>query len=110
MPQIVNLSNSPNQSLQVTLNVNGGSLTLNLQLRYNTAGGFWVLSIADRDGNALVSSVPLITGAWPAANILAPYHYLGIGSAVVINMSGGVPDWPDEQSLGNGFELLWDDN
>jgi hypothetical protein len=110
MSQILSLNNSPNQSLRAALSVNGQSLTLNLGLRYNTQAGFWVMDIADQTGNPLVSSVPLLTGAWPAANILAPYDYLGIGSAYVINQSGAASDWPDDTNLGSGFVLLWDDN
>ncbi|HJX54078.1 MAG TPA: hypothetical protein VJ801_15025 [Polyangia bacterium] len=109
MSQIVDLTNAPNQRLRVALNVNGGSLTLNLRLYYNTQGGFWVLDISDQTDNLLVASVPLITGSWPAANILAPYAHLGIGSAFVINQSGAARDWPDDTGLGTDFVLIWDD-
>jgi hypothetical protein len=110
MAQILALNNSPNQSLRVALNVNGHSLTLNLRLRYNTQAGFWTMDIADQSNNPLASSVPLLTGAWPGANILAPYDYLGIGSAYVINQSGAASDWPDDSGLGRDFVVLWDDN
>lgn len=110
MSQIVQLSTAPNQSLQVALNVNGTSLTLNLRLYYNTQGRFWVMDISDQQGNPLVRSVPLITGYWPAANILGPYDYLKIGSAFVINQSGTSQENPDDTDLGTDFLLLWDDN
>ena len=70
----------------------------------------WMIDIADQYGNRLVSSVPLVTGAWPASNILAPYDYLGIGSAFVINQSGGAADIPNASDLGSQFILLWDSN
>ena len=70
----------------------------------------WMIDIADQYGNRLVSSVPLVTGAWPAANILAPYDYLGIGSAFIINQSGGAADIPNASNLGSQFILLWDSN
>ena len=109
MAQILNLTNAPNQSVQASLVVNGESLTLNLKVYYNRAGEFWVMDISDRDGNALVSSLPFVTGVWPAANILSPFAYLRIGSAFVINQSGGATDRPDDESLGTSFFLLWDD-
>jgi hypothetical protein len=109
MSQIVPLTSAPNQSIRVTLNVNGASVTLNLRVYFNAAGGFWVMDIADQIGKALVSSVPLITGAWPAANILAPFDYLKIGSAFVINV-GSASEWPNTTNLGSGFRLLWDNN
>lgn len=110
MSQILQLSTSPNQSIQAALNANGGSLTLNLRLYYNTQGNFWVMDISDQAMNRLVSSVPLITGVWPAANILGPYDYLKIGSAFVINQSGTAQENPDDSDLGTDFLLLWDDN
>lgn len=108
--QLVPLTTSPNQSLTVSLLVNGRALTLNLSLSYNSVGQFWVLNIADQNNNPLVSSVPLITGYWPAGNILAPYEYLQIGQAFLINQNGASTDWPNDSDLGNGFVLLWDDN
>lgn len=110
MAQLLALTNAPNQSLQAVLNINGASLTLNLRLYYNTQGKFWAMDIADQSRKPLVSSVPLLTGFWPAANILAPYDHLKIGSAYVINQSGTARDWPDDQSLGSDFLLLWDSN
>jgi type 1 fimbria pilin len=70
----------------------------------------WMMDIADQFGNPLVSSVPLITGVWPAANILAPYDYLGIGSAFIINQSGSAVNIPDSTNLGTQFQLLFDSN
>jgi hypothetical protein len=110
MSQIVPLTTSPNQSLAVALAVNGGSLGLNLKVSYNTQAGFWVMDVADKLGNELVSCVPLLTGVWPAGNILAPYDYLKIGSAFLINLNGAATDWPDDTNLGSSFSLLWDDN
>ncbi len=109
MAQVVSLNPSPNHTLRAALTVNGAALTLNLALRWNAQSGFWALDIADQAGNPLVSSVPLLTGIWPAANILAPYDYLKIGSAYIVNQSGADGE-PDETNLGASYLLLWDDN
>src|SRR5579883_2697483 len=106
--QLVPVTAAPNQALTVSLAVNGSSITLNLGLAYNRISGCWMMSIADQSGNPLLSSIPLLTGDWPAANILGPYEYLEIGSAFVINQSGGPFDWPNDSTLGQSFFLIWD--
>ncbi len=110
MSQILPINDSPNQTIRATLSVNGQALILNLNLSYNGQAGFWAMDIADQSGNPVVSSIPLVTGVWPAANILAPFDYLQIGSVFVINQNGASTDWPDDTNLGSGFALLWDDN
>ena len=109
--QIIPLTNAPNQSLRVTGEIDGSTLTLNLQVNFNEVGGFWVMQIYDQNGNILLSDVPLLTGYWPGANILAPYWWMGIGSLYVINNSGGAGDWPGQNGWGQGgYLLLWDDS
>ena len=108
---LIPLTNAPNQRLTVDLPINGSAITLNLRVCYNEEGGFWVMDVFDQSGVLMVASVPLITGAWPGGNILAPWDYLWIGSAFVINQSGGASDWPDSSGFGDGpFRLLWDSN
>ncbi len=110
MAQVVPLTNAPNQSVRVALAVNGATLTLDLQIYFNSVGGFWAVDIADQFGKSLVRSVPLLTGAWPAANILAPFDHMRIGSVFVINQVGSASDRPDASNLGEGFLLVWDNN
>lgn len=95
----------------MALAINGTNLTLQLSISFFEMSQFWALNIADQNGNPLVGPVPLITGAYPAGNILAPYQYMNIGSAFVINASGvASPDFPNSTDLGSDFLLLWDDN
>lgn len=108
--QLLPITNAPNQAIRAALSVNGKALTLNLSVYFNSQAGYWVMDIADTSGKQLVASVPLLTGAFPAANILAPFDYLQIGSAFVINQSGAATDWPDANNLGSAFALLWGDN
>ena len=108
--QVIPLTNAPNQQLQVTLQINGGTLTLNLIVSWNQVGLFWVMQILDQNFNALLSDIPLLTGFWPAANILEPFDYMGIGGATVINQ-GGDGDWPDVNGWGTGsYILIWYSN
>jgi len=109
--QLIPVTNDPYQTLQVLLNVNGNNLRLILTISYNEMANYWELGIADQNGNMLVDNIPLITGDWPAANILDCYQYLEIGSAYVINASNAAEnDYPNSSSLGTDFVLLWGDN
>ncbi len=107
--QFVPLTNSPNQSFLTTLEVDGNPLTLQLAIRYSEIAGYWLMSVSNASGSLLVDSVPLITGYYPAANLLGQQAYLAIGSAFLINASGVSQDYPDWSNLGSDFVLLWDD-
>jgi hypothetical protein len=109
--QIVPLTSSSNQSFKAVLNVNGGVLLLNLTFKYNEMAQYWVMTIQDTDNNYLVDSIPLVTGTWPAANLLKQYQHLMIGSCYVINASSTpLYDYPSQFNLGNDFVLVWGDN
>ena len=71
--------------------------------------GYWVMSIYDSNGVLLLDSIPLITGWYPAANLLSQYGYLEIGSAYVINNGISSSDYPGKNDLGTNFSVLWDD-
>lgn len=109
MAQIIPLDNSPQQSFSVALNVDGAVLRLQLEITFSEMAQYWVMRISDAKGNLLLDSLPLITGNWPAANILSQYGYLKIGSCFVINVGQVPDDYPNGSELGNSFKLLWDD-
>jgi hypothetical protein len=71
--------------------------------------GYWDMSISDVNGNLLVASVPLVTGWYPAANLLTQYQYLQIGNAYLLNTSESSEDYPGPSNLSQ-FTLLWGDN
>ena len=107
--QIVPLTSQPNQSLTVQLIVDAASLTLNLGINYSYMSGYWTLTVYDAQGSLLLSNLPMITGVFPAANILAQYGYLKIGSAYLLNNSSAGTDYPGSTELGSAFYLLWGD-
>lgn len=109
MSQIVPLTNAPQQTLAVALNVDGNVLRLQLDVYYSEMAGYWLVDISDSAGKLLLASVPMITGDWPAANLLSQFGYLRIGSAYVINLGQVADDYPNSVELGNAFALLWDD-
>lgn len=111
--QIIPLTVQPNQSFDISLNVDGGVLQLHLAIGFNEMAGYWILGIADQQGNQLLNSIPLVTGSWPAANVLGQYGYLQIGSAFVINasnLSTDLQDYPGQSNLGSDYILLWDNS
>lgn len=107
--QIIPLTPSPNQSFTVQLQVDGNPLTLQLVIRWSAMAGYWVMTILDSSGDLLLDSIPLITGWYPAANLLAQYEYLAIGSAYILNDGNSSSDYPGQSDLGSAFSLLWSD-
>ena len=107
---LVPLDNSPNQSFETSLFVDGKSLRVALSFRYNEMAAYWVMKIADVEADrVLLDSIPLVTGQYPAANLLAQYAYLRIGSAYVIPVGGPELDFPSDTNLGTSFFLVWGD-
>jgi len=110
MIQKIPLDVSPNQSFKITLTVDDRNIDLNFKLRYNRMAGYWVMSIINPvNGNLLLDSIPLLTGKYPAGNILEPHSYLEIGSAYILNVGASLEDYPDNIELGGKFILVWGD-
>ena len=111
MDQIIPLTTAPNQKLPVALTVNGDALNLHLSIRYNEMIQYWILDIFDTSDDPILSNIPLLTGAYPASNILNQYQYKLIGSAYVLDVSNSnQSDYPNAHELGSDFVLLWGDN
>ncbi len=114
---IIPIVQGMNQTMTCTLPVNGNNVTLTFEITYNTPGAYWYMSITDSNNNLLLDAIPLICGS-PPYDILAPYQYLGIGSAYLLPTSSGLPDIPDFNTLGTSasnpnaptFQLVWADN
>lgn len=135
--QVVPVSTQPNQQFTAALTVDGNPLSLNIALAYNEMAGLWMMTISDINNNLLIDSIPMVTGGYPAANLLQQQRYLAIGSAYIINVGnlngagasvgfnygqggygqgpygggigfGGV-DYPDDTNLGTNFLLFWGD-
>lgn len=63
-----------------------------LQYRNASAGGGWVLDIADSSGNKILSGIPLVTGC----NLLEQYAYIGFGGELWVQSdldAGAVPTY-----------------
>jgi hypothetical protein len=104
--QQIPLDNSPNQSMDITLSVDGSNINLSLFLYYSEIAGYWIMDIK-KDGTNVLTSIPLVTGL----NLLEQYSYLRIGSAFLVKAGETGLDYPDssDKSLGTDFVLLWGD-
>ncbi|USG65158.1 hypothetical protein NDK47_24045 [Brevibacillus ruminantium] len=99
-----------NQEFTCTLPVDSRNITLDFSLTYNSPAGYWFMSIKDHEtGALLIDSLPLLPGEYPAANMLSQFSYLGIGSAVLISVSGD-DSMPTFESLGREHLIAWGDN
>lgn len=106
--QMVPLENSPNQTLTVSLNIDGAVIDYFFLLHYNEIAGYWVLKIEDSSGNLILDSIPCVTGENPAGNVLGQFDYLGIGSMFIVAASSlTTQDYPGMASLGKAFLLIW---
>jgi hypothetical protein len=107
--QTIPLTSDPNQTFSTTLSVDDANITLTMTLKYNEIAGYWKMSITNSSGTLLLDSIPLITGVYPAANLLEQYSYLSIGSAYILKTTSTTLDYPDDSTLGTDFVLVWSD-
>lgn len=88
------------QTLQVLLL----GVTYSLRTRWSVSQNCWCLDIADQDNNALVGSIPIVTGA----DLLEQYGYLEIGGGLYVFNTQGAPDTvPGFSNLGTTALLLF---
>lgn len=101
--QVIPLNSAPNQSFTVQLNVDDKPLSLNVNLSYNEMASYWILAILDIANNLLVDSVPMLTGSYPAGNLLEQQRYLNIGAWYVVNVSNVILNSPLESGASAGY-------
>jgi len=108
---LIPLTNDPNQNFTVTIPIDGENRTLTLNINYNSIASYWTMSVVDKKTDTLlISSVPLITGSYPAADLFLQYKYLGLGSAIILKTGTLLMDYPDNTNLGTDFVLAWGDS
>lgn len=86
------------QTFQITLSGKAYRLAVTWRDPYG-----WFLDITRVDGAALVSGVPLVTGA----DLLAQYAYLGIPGKLVVVSDGDPYAVPTFGNLGTGSHLYY---
>ncbi len=64
----------------------------------------WYLDILDVNGNAIISGMPLVTGA----DLLAQLEHLGLGGILQVATNGPNPDqMPTYAGMGSASQLYW---
>lgn len=110
MFKIVPLTNEPNQKLSITLPIDGGNISFDLECRYNSKAGNWTLKATNTNtGEIYFDGLPLLYGVYPSANQLEQLSYKRIGSITLVKNGDIELDMPNDVSLGNQFFLLWGD-
>lgn len=75
-----------------------------LMFKWNNANeAGWLMDIADLNGNAIVTSLPLVTGE----NLITQLAYLGIGGAFVIQTDHNADAVPTFTNLGETSHVYY---
>lgn len=103
------LDTAPDQEFRVTVGVADDNIPLVIRLRYNTEGDFWHMDVSnDSTSEMLIANVPLVTGEYPAADLLRQFQHLGLGAAVILPITDKtLGDRPGLSDLGTDFVLIW---
>jgi len=108
--QEIPLTSDPNQGFDITLTIDGENKTLSFFVSFNEVAQYWTMMISNTEtGEVLVSSIPLIIGLAPDANLLSQFAFLRIGSAYLLNVSNVSTKTPDSKNMGSDFVLIWGD-
>lgn len=108
--KIIPLTPDPDQTFSCTIPVDSKNVSLFFRFRHNTIAGYWVATITNATtGNTLIDSLPVLTGEYPAADLLVQYQHLSVGSAFLVNRSNDAIDTPSDANLGSDYVLAWGD-
>lgn len=105
--QIIPLTNDPNKTLKTTVSIGDSNVTLTLFFHYNEIAKYWCMRVTNSSNVVLIDSLPLVTGEYPAGNILAQYSYLNIGKVYLVKVTKSELNYPDDNTLGTTFILGW---
>lgn len=102
-----------NQVLRTVVQIDGKSMVLNVQFRWNAKIQRWLMTVMDEQENVLVWNIPLLkTEASTAANLLHQLAYKEIGSAgifQIVNSPSSENPAADNLGLEKEFVLIWGD-
>ncbi|WP_315313138.1 phage baseplate plug protein [Pantoea vagans] len=84
---------------QFTTAINGVNYSI-LTLWRDDAG--WIIDLLDSSGKAIVTGIPLVTGA----NLLAQFAYLNLGFGLAVVCDDPAMDYPTKTDLGIRSHLL----
>lgn len=110
MPIQIPLNNQPNQSFNVSIPLAIKNIVLSFFAKFNTISGYWEIDISNgATGEQLIFGLPLLSGLYPAANLIEAFGHLDIGAAYVTPLHDDAPAIPGENSWGVDYVFVWDD-
>lgn len=86
-----------------TFSIALSGVTYKMTLRWNIPASVWMLDISDANGNLMIGSVPLVTGA----DLLAQYAYLGFVGKLVVQTDNDPDAVPTFENLGTTAHLYY---
>lgn len=90
-----------------TINLSGKAYRV--RLWWNVIGQRWVIDLANTDGEVIISSIPVVSGA----DLLDQYRYLGLGGKLYAYTDAELGEPPTRINLGSNGKIYWeteDDN
>lgn len=104
------ITNAPNQTLGVTVPVDGENKSFVLNLNYNSMAKYWECTIRDFDTeDVIISRLPLLSSQFNFANLLGQFSHLEIGSIIIAIIEGNGTSMPNDTDLGTGYIMVWGD-
>ena len=98
----MNIYEIPLTSANQTIRISILNTTYIIRTYYcNVDMGGWVFDISDASGNAILTGVPMVTGA----NLLEQYAYLGLGFGMFVSTDGDMTAIPTFDNLGTNGHL-----
>ncbi|MBB3004356.1 hypothetical protein FHX57_006738 [Paraburkholderia tropica] len=79
-----------------TFNITLAGTTYGFTVRWNVQNASWIIDIADSSGDAILSGIPMVTGA----DLLAQYGYLDFGFQLVAQTDNSPDTVPTYDTLG----------
>lgn len=113
MYNLVPLKSQPNQSFDLTVEIDGVNKTYFMKLNYRDIIGYWTFDLIDYQTNEeILVNVPLLTGGKliSTANILNQLEYKRLGRIYIVKVSDTTNDYPDFESLETNFAFVWGDS
>lgn len=84
-----------------TFNITLAGATYGFTVQWNVPNGSWIIDIADSSGNAIVSGIPMVTGA----DLLEQYSYLNFGFQLVAQTDNSPDSVPTFDNIGTTSHL-----
>lgn len=105
------LTNSPNQTFNVIVPINGENKEFVVTLNYSEIADYWTMTLSDPITQLdIVSGIPMLESYNDFANLLIQLGYKNIGSIYIVGMEETAASRPNDIDIGQKYLLVWGDN